>query len=88
MQHLSRSTETTLVDFGWLRALARKLVVDEHLAEDLAQDAVVRALEQRGGARPSRAWLASVLCNGLSHFARGEGHRRAREQRRAIAARD
>lgn len=79
MQDASRTTETLLADFGWLRALARKLVADEHLAEDLAQDAVVSALEQSGGAAPSRAWLASVLRNGLRHFARGEGHRRARE---------
>lgn len=48
----------------WLRALARRLVSDAHAADDLAQDALVVALERppRHGGN-LRAWLARVLRN-------------------------
>lgn len=76
---------TPLAHAGWLRALARELVADEHLAEDLAQDTWVAALEHaRRGASPSRGWLATVLRNFLRQAARGGGHRRSRE---SVAAR-
>ena len=47
---------------GWLRALARGLVNDEALAEDLVQESLLRAVEQpprRPGALG--AWLRTVL---------------------------
>ena len=80
------STERLLAEVGWLRKLARRLVADEHLAEDLAQDTLVAALEHsRTGRVASRAWLRRVLHNFLHQFARGAGHRRLREQYAARA---
>ncbi len=70
----------------WVRALARSLVRDDHLAEDLAQDALVAALEHPPR-DPSRLtpWLSRVLENGWRQIARGEGRRRSREAERALA---
>jgi RNA polymerase sigma-70 factor (ECF subfamily) len=51
-----------LTHLGWLRSLARQLVSDQQVAEDLAQDACIIALE----GRPSdparmRGWLTGTL---------------------------
>jgi RNA polymerase sigma-70 factor, ECF subfamily len=51
-----------LTHLGWLRSLARQLVTDQQVAEDLAQDACIIALE----GRPSdparmRGWLTGTL---------------------------
>ena len=58
----------------WVRAVARAIVKDVHRADDLAQDAWVRALE--GGPRRAeswKGWFATVMRN------------RANEERRASA---
>jgi RNA polymerase sigma-70 factor (ECF subfamily) len=66
---------------GWIHALARKLVNDPHLADDLVQETWVDALEQRPDAsRPVRGWLATVARNKLSKLRRGERNRTARER--------
>jgi RNA polymerase sigma factor (sigma-70 family) len=60
----------------WVRAVARAIVKDVHRADDLAQDAWVRALE--GGPRRAESWqgwFATVMRN------------RANEERRASARR-
>lgn len=64
-----------------LRRLARALVGDEHAAEDLAQDAWLRALE-RGPSEPAAlgAWLASVARRLASNVRRGDRHRGERER--------
>ncbi|MBN2490876.1 MAG: sigma-70 family RNA polymerase sigma factor [Planctomycetes bacterium] len=56
--------EDLLAHDAWIRALARKLVSDEHAAEDIAQEAWVEALEQPPS-RPAKArpWLARVVRN-------------------------
>ena len=59
----------------WLRALARSLVADVHLADDLAQDALAAALEHGGPVRAWRAFFATAL------------RRRLFEHRRERAAR-
>jgi len=49
-----------------LRRYARSLTRDEAQAEDLVQDALVRAYERRGSFRPDgnlRGWLLSILHN-------------------------
>ena len=47
----------------WLRRLARALVADDHIAEDLSQDAWLAAIERPARRRSMRAWLATVLRN-------------------------
>lgn len=61
---------------AWVRAVARAIVKDVHRADDLAQDAWVRALE--GGPRRAeswKGWFATVMRN------------RANEERRTAARR-
>ena len=68
----------------WLRRLARDLVGDHHLAEDVVQDAMLRALE-----RPPRdpaglaGWLRQVVRNRFREGLRESGNRRARERESA-----
>lgn len=73
--------ELLLDHVTWIRELARHLVADRELADDLAQDAWVIALQrpprERSKARP---WFASVLRNLLREHARGEHRRRQREE--------
>jgi len=70
---------------GWLRSLARGLVSDEALAEDLVQESLLRAVKRpprRPGALGS--WLRTVLSR-LAISARRE--REGRERRERAAAR-
>jgi len=39
-------TELLLEQIGWVRALARGLLADEHAAEDVTQDALALAIER------------------------------------------
>src|SRR5688572_22196714 len=81
--HPDRPTTAALLGehVGWLRELARHLCADAHLAEDLAQEACVAALEAppREGSK-LRPWLATVLRNELRQRARGGARRDARER--------
>ncbi|MEM8883356.1 MAG: sigma-70 family RNA polymerase sigma factor [Planctomycetota bacterium] len=66
----------------FLRALARDLLGDEHLAEDVVQETWIRAL--RSGPRKAgslRPWLASIARNLARDRGRSEGARRARERK-------
>jgi DNA-directed RNA polymerase specialized sigma24 family protein len=64
-----------------LRALARGVVGDEHLAEDIVQDASLAALEQ-----PPRdtgalgAWLRRSVVRRASNIVRARSRRRAHEE--------
>lgn len=65
----------------WLRSLSRALVRDEALADDLAQDAAVAALERPPAHGASvRAWLRSVVVNRVRELARERAHRESRER--------
>ena len=78
--------QTLLAQEGWVRDLARRLVRDPHLADDLAQEAYLAALEDpTPGYRSLRSWLATVLRNRLRERLRREERRTARER---AAARD
>ncbi len=70
-----------LQQVSWIRRLARELVADRDLAEDLVQETCVAALEHspRDGSQ-LRRWLASILRNALRQHVRGQGRRVAREQ--------
>ena len=70
---------------SWVRALAHRLVADQALADDLAQDTCVAALEHPPAAAVhARAWLRAVLANFARQAGRGGARRRVRE---ALAAR-
>ena len=65
---------------SWVRAVARRLVRDEHAAEDLAQDAWVQTMRSPPAAdRDPRPWLRRVLENLASNRRRGAGRRRRHE---------
>lgn len=71
-----------LAEHAWLRRLARSLV-DEPGADDLAQDVVVAALEQRPATRDGlRPWLARVA----RRLALQRRRRAERRHRRELAA--
>jgi RNA polymerase sigma-70 factor, ECF subfamily len=73
-----------LAQLGWVRALARRLVADPDVTDDVLQQVCLLALEKapsdaRAGPR-LRAWLATVTRNLARHAARSDGRRLRREQ--------
>jgi RNA polymerase sigma-70 factor (ECF subfamily) len=75
MEHLVAETV-------WLRRLARALVKDEALADDLVQDTFVTAAEKAPqDGRPIRPWLFRVLVNRVRMSARSGARRTARESK-------
>ncbi len=75
---------TLLAHRNALRALARGLVADEHLAEDAVQQAWVTALEEPPrSVEALSAWLRSVVRNFARKSAQREAERPARERRAA-----
>ncbi|MEE8142320.1 MAG: sigma-70 family RNA polymerase sigma factor [Planctomycetota bacterium] len=78
------NAEDLLAHVGWLRSLARSLVRDPHLAEDLSQETCVAALENPPPeSRSLRSWLKVVLRNFAYQGARRDLRRLSREQRAA-----
>jgi RNA polymerase sigma-70 factor (ECF subfamily) len=77
----SNSHAALLAEVSWIRRLARELVADRDLAEDLVQETCVVALQRAPReAGKLRAWLGQVLRNALRQHARAAGRRRMREQ--------
>jgi RNA polymerase sigma factor (sigma-70 family) len=66
----------------WIRALARSLVADANLADDLVQDTFLAAL-RRGGGSVTRPWLGTVLRRRLFERRREGATRTARERETA-----
>ena len=65
---------------AWIRALARRLVSEEHEAEDLAQDTwVVALVKQPRKSIPLRSWLGRVVRNIRAMRHREDAHRKQRE---------
>jgi len=74
------ANEELLSECAWVRRLAGRLVADEHLAEDLAQQTMVAALRHPVAPRRSpRAWLGTVLRNLVRDASRREQRRLRRE---------
>ena len=71
-----------------MHRLARALVRDADLAQDVAQDTLVVALEEGASGRrgPARAWLAGVARNLAAHAVRRRRERAERELYRARPA--
>jgi len=65
---------------GFVRNLARALLSDAHLAEDVAQEAWLRWHTRGAGAANPRAWLARVVRNLSANATRERGRRAAREE--------
>ncbi|MEM8882666.1 MAG: sigma-70 family RNA polymerase sigma factor [Planctomycetota bacterium] len=76
--------EELLAHREYVQALARRLILDPGRADDVAQDAMLAALEASPERRgPLRAWLTGVVRNLAYRVLRDEERRRRREQRRA-----
>lgn len=85
MNQLSHLTANTLLENeSFVRAVARGLLRDEHAADDVTQDVLLRSLEQgaptapRGGGM--RAWIAAVTRNAVRDSRRREARRAEREE--------
>ncbi|HEU4395762.1 MAG TPA: RNA polymerase sigma factor, partial [Planctomycetota bacterium] len=63
---------------AWVRRVARALVLDESRADDLEQEAWLRAM-RAPEVRSPRAWLGTVLRNAASNLRLAERRRGARE---------
>lgn len=73
-----------LIHAEFVRNLARDLVADPGLADDLAQEAWLQTLQRPPRHGDSlRGWFATLLQNLLHNLRRGERRRRAREHRAA-----
>lgn len=76
-------SEELLAQMGWVRALARGLLTDPGLAEDVAQDTWIRATERPPRAQDGlglKAWLASVTRTLARQTVRSSRRRTRREQ--------
>ena len=82
---LSTRPEVLLAHAEWVRALARRLLRDEALADDVVQEAWLAALRRPpGGVRDPGAWLATVVRN-LAHRAMRTRTRAALRERHAAS---
>lgn len=84
----SPELEALLAQRDFVRGLARRLIADEHGAEDLAQSALAVAL--RAGAHAPEgtcAWLAGISRRLASRERRSAARRAAREERAAVRER-
>ncbi|MEW6743192.1 MAG: sigma-70 family RNA polymerase sigma factor [Planctomycetota bacterium] len=83
MKSWQQNPELLLSHVGWVRALARHLVQDPNLADDIAQDTWLAALKSRpDGDRPLQPWLRRVLRN-VAHRTHRQRVRRWRREREA-----
>ncbi|MSR46614.1 MAG: hypothetical protein EXS13_06070 [Planctomycetes bacterium] len=84
----SETPEQLLRHAGWLRRLTGQFVVDEALADDVAQQTLLLALERppRDASRP-RVWLATAARHVVATFRRGERRRLEREHAVAVGER-
>jgi RNA polymerase sigma factor (sigma-70 family) len=70
------TSEQLLAEMGWVRQLARALIKDAALADDVAQDTwIVAAEREPDTSQPLRPWLARVVKN-LVHTGRRSRARR------------
>lgn len=73
-------TAKLLLQAGWVHQLTRRLVKDEHLAADIAQDTLVVGLARRDTTTPdNRGWLAGIARRLAVHAARRRRHRELSE---------
>lgn len=81
------SPELLLRELGWVRELARSLLRNDALADDVVQETWLAASRQPAGSvQRVRPWLASIVHNQVRRLVRGRGRRAAREAAVAAAA--
>lgn len=85
MSDLRPVPEELLRHTAFLTAVARGIVRDEHLAEDVVQQAFLRALAHRPTVRVLPAWLTRVVRNLARNVVRSESRRTRREHGAARA---
>ncbi|MEE8467343.1 MAG: sigma-70 family RNA polymerase sigma factor [Planctomycetota bacterium] len=90
LHHESPHELALLENAAWVKRLARSLIADAHLAEDVAQDALAAALERPPGfadnAERLRRWLGGVTRHLAIRVRRREGERETREAQAARQA--
>jgi RNA polymerase sigma-70 factor (ECF subfamily) len=80
------TAESLLAQASWLNALARRLVGDSNVADDVVQDTFASALVHPPPAdRVVRPWLARVARNAARMRARSESARATRERASSVA---
>ena len=72
--------EELLPQANWVRELAAQLVSDPHLSEDVAQQTLLAACQQRSSIRHLKAWLGRVVRNTAIATDRAERQRAQRER--------
>jgi len=73
--------EELLSHADFVRGLARTLILDEHLADDVAQEVWMAALKQAPDSiKYTRSWISGTLRNLIRMVKRGESRRRTRER--------
>ncbi len=76
------SEKEILAHASWIRGLVRSMIRDEHMAEDLVQDALEAGLRNKGSKPQNpRAWLAGVVRNLYRQQIRSLTKRTDRERR-------
>jgi RNA polymerase sigma-70 factor (ECF subfamily) len=74
------TVEHLLAESAWVRRVAIAAARDSALADDVAQDAWIAALERlRSGAPVARTWFSVVIWNLARRHRRSEAHREERE---------
>src|SRR5262245_46851334 len=80
MPATAKDVEALLEHADYVKSLARQLVFDEHLAQDVEQQTWLAALEHAPrDPRSPRAWLASIARNFAFRAWRGQARRAQRE---------
>jgi RNA polymerase sigma-70 factor (ECF subfamily) len=84
------SVEHLLEHESFVRAVACGLLHDEHAADDVTQDVILKSLQDAGTPRPAsvgglRNWFATVTRNAVRDARRQSTRREAREERAARA---
>jgi RNA polymerase sigma factor (sigma-70 family) len=82
---VSLPEDRLIADARFVHGLARALLRDRELAADVAQSALVAALQQKAAPRDWRNWLAAVTRRLASAAQRGQHERREREAHAAAA---
>ena len=89
MSNALPNPEELLTELRFAQRIALHLVKDHHLADEVAQEAVLAALERRDIEEPrKRAWLAGVVRNLVNNRGRETRRRNEREARYAQEAVD
>ncbi len=82
MSYAHPNTDDLLAHAGFVRAVARRVLLDDDRADDVVQQTLLAALESAHRRRgPARPWLAGIARNIARMTLRGETRRARRESR-------